>query len=74
MSAVSCSEKLANGDEVWMAFFIPVGYQKLRVWNYRFGGLEGDCVVFQVSIANATHTVADTGPNMDPGCDHRGRD
>jgi hypothetical protein len=51
-------------------FVFPVGWQQLQVWNYRFGGLEGDCVVFQVSISNATHTVTDTGPNTDPACDH----
>ena len=54
------------------AFVFPVGWQQLQVWNYRFGGLEGDCVVFQVSISNATHTVADAGPNTDPACDHGG--
>ena len=54
------------------AFVFPVGYQQLQVWNYRFGGLEGDCVVFQVSISNATRTVAETGPNTDPACDHGG--
>ena len=56
------------------AFVTPIGWQKLQLWSYRFGGLEGDCVVFQVSIGNATHTVADTGPNMDPACDHGARD
>jgi hypothetical protein len=54
------------------AFAFPVGWQKLQVWNYRFGGLEGDCVVFQVSISNETRTVTDTGPNTDPVCDHDG--
>lgn len=54
------------------AFVFPVGWQKLQVWNYRFGGLEGDCVVFQVSISNATHTVVDVGPNTDPVCDTAG--
>ena len=54
------------------AFVFPVGWQQLQVWNYRFGGLEGDCVVFQVSISNATHTVAEAGPNTDPACDHGG--
>jgi hypothetical protein len=54
------------------AFVFPVGWQQLQVWNYRFGGLEGDCVVFQVSISNATRTVAETGPNTDPACDHGG--
>ena len=48
----------------------PVGWQQLQVWNYRFGGIEGDCVVFQVSISNATQTVTDAGPNTDPACDH----
>jgi len=47
----------------------PVGYQKLQVWNYRFGGLEGDCVVFQVSFANATHMVTETGQGYDSACD-----
>jgi len=51
-------------------FVFPVGWQQLQVWNYRFGGLEGDCVVFQVSISNATRTVTDAGPNTDPACDH----
>jgi len=51
-------------------FVFPVGWQKLQVWNYRFGGIEGDCVVFQVSISNATQTVTDAGPNTDPACDH----
>jgi hypothetical protein len=54
------------------AFVFPVGWQDLRVWNYRFGGLEGDCIVFQVSISNATHTVSDTGPNSDPACSSGG--
>jgi len=54
------------------AFVFPVGWQQLQVWNYRFGGMEGDCVVFQVSISNATRTVADAGPNTDPACDHGG--
>jgi hypothetical protein len=51
-------------------FTFPVGWQQLQVWNYRFGGLEGDCVVFQVSISNATRMVTDAGPNTDPACDH----
>jgi hypothetical protein len=54
------------------AYVFPVGWQQLQVWNYRFGGLEGDCVVFQVSISNATRTVTDTGPNTDPICDRDG--
>jgi len=52
------------------AFVFPVGWQQSQVWNYRFGGLDGDCVVFQVSISNASHTVTDAGPNTDPACDH----
>jgi hypothetical protein len=56
------------------AFVTPIGWQQQQLWSYRFGGLEGDCVVFQVSIGNASHAVADTGPNMDPACDHGARD
>jgi len=47
----------------------PVGWQRLQVWNYRFGGLEGDCVLFQVSFADATRLVTETGQGMDPACD-----
>ena len=54
------------------AFVVPVGWQQLQVWSYRFGGLEGDCVVFQVSISNASHTVTDAGPNTDPACNRGG--
>jgi hypothetical protein len=54
------------------AFVFPVGWQDLEVWSYRFGGLEGDCVVFQVSISNVTRTVTETGPNGDPVCDRAG--
>ena len=54
------------------AYVFPVGYQKLQVWNYRFGGLEGDCVVFQVSISNVTGVVSDAGPNTDPACSRGG--
>jgi hypothetical protein len=53
------------------AFVTPIGWQQQQLWSYRFAGMEGDCVVFQVSIANATHTVSDTGPNMDPACGGR---
>lgn len=56
------------------AFVTPIGWQRVQLWSYRFGGLEGDCVVFQVSITNATQRVYDTGPNMDPACDHGARD
>ena len=54
------------------AFVVPVGWQQSQVWSYRFGGLEGDCVVFQVSISNASHTVTDAGPNTDPACNRGG--
>jgi len=54
------------------AFVVPVGWQQLQVWSYRFGGLEGDCVVFQISISNASHTVTDAGPNTDPSCNRGG--
>ena len=36
--------------------------------NYRFGGLEGDCMVFQVSISNATGNVTEAGTGADPRC------
>jgi hypothetical protein len=45
-----------------------IGWQKQQLWSYRFAGLEGDCVVFQVAIADDTHTVTDAGTNMDPAC------
>ena len=58
------AEVLARlGRPTWI---FPVGWQKLQVWNYRFGGLEGDCIVFQVSISNATRTVTDAGTGTDP--------
>ena len=50
------------------AFIFPVGYQKLQVLNYRFGGLEGDCMVFQVSISNVTGNVTEAGTGADPRC------
>lgn len=52
----------------------PVGYQQLQVWNWRFAGLEGDCVLFQVSFANATRLVTETGQGYDSACDFSGRD
>jgi hypothetical protein len=52
----------------------PVGYQKLQVWNYRFGAPEGDCVLFQVSISNSTGLVTELGPGMDPACDAPSRE
>ena len=54
------------------AYVFPVGWQKLQVWSYRFAGLVGDCVVFQVSFSNATGTVTDAGPNTDPACSRGG--
>ena len=58
------------------AFVFPVGYQRLQVLNYRFGGLEGDCMVFQVSISNATGNVTEAGTGADPRCStgDKGRD
>ena len=58
------------------AFVFPVGYQRLQVLNYRFGGLEGDCMVFQVSISNATGNVTEAGTGPDPRCSagDKGRD
>ena len=50
------------------AYVFPVGYQKLQVLNYRFGGLEGDCMVFQVSISNTTGNVTEAGTGPDPWC------
>ena len=50
------------------AFVFPVGYQKLQVMNYRFGGLEGDCMIFQVSISNATQNVTEAAIGADPHC------
>ena len=54
------------------AYTFPVGWQQLQVWNYRFGGLEGDCVVFQVSISIVTRAVTETGPGPDPVCSRDG--
>jgi hypothetical protein len=53
------------------SFVFGIGWQERQVWNYRFGAPEGDCVVFQVSFSNDTHTVADAGQNTDPGCGGR---
>ncbi|MBV9890478.1 MAG: hypothetical protein JO090_06290 [Rhizobacter sp.] len=50
------------------SYTVGVGYQHVQVWTYRFGGMEGDCVVFQVSISNASGAVSDAGPNTDPAC------
>ena len=54
------------------AYVFPVGWQDLQVWNYRFAGMEGDCVVFQVSISNDDRLVTDAGPNTDPACSRGG--
>ena len=45
-----------------------IGWQKQQLWSYRFSSLENECIVFQVAIADATRTVTDAGPNMDPAC------
>jgi hypothetical protein len=54
------------------AYVFPVGWQGLQVWNYRFAGMEGDCVVFQVSISKDDRLVTDAGPNTDPACSRGG--
>ena len=59
-----CADRIGHPVSVF-----PIGWQKLQVWNYRFGGLEGDCVLFQVSFADATGRVTETGQGMDPACD-----
>jgi len=51
------------------ASVFPIGWQQLHVWNYRFGGLEGDCVLFQVSIGNSSGLVTESGQGTDPACD-----
>ena len=45
-------------------FSVP--WQKLHVWNYRYGG--GDCVWFQVSISDAAQQVTEAGNGPDPAC------
>ncbi|MDQ6683518.1 MAG: hypothetical protein M3Z16_00180 [Pseudomonadota bacterium] len=52
----------------------PVGGQKQFVWNYRFAPPEGDCFVFQVSFADATARVVETGQGYDRTCDGNSRD
>ena len=47
----------------------PVGWQQEQVWSYRFPRPEGDCVLWQVSISNASGLVTDVGPGFDPACD-----
>ena len=56
------------------AFTIGVGWQHLSVMNYRFGGADGDCVVFQVSIDNSSQTVSNAARGTDPACDAGKRD
>lgn len=41
--------------------------QRQQVWNYRFA--DGDCVLFQVSILDATQQVVEIGQARDPACD-----
>ena len=63
------SEQLAQGT----ALVMVVPNVLVGVWQYyRFGGMEGDCIVFQVSISNVTGVVSDAGQNTDPACDHGG--
>ena len=60
-----------SADEVRMRLGRPagtfyIGWQKLRVWNYRF--FQGDCVLFQVSIDDAGR-VKEAGQGYDAACD-----
>ncbi len=64
MSETDVSSRIGRPTGVF-----PVGWQQLRVWNYRFAAPEGDCVVFQVSFGNASHLVTETGQGPDPACD-----
>ena len=43
-----------------------VAFQKLQVWNYRFGN---DCRWFQVSLSDATRKVTEASIGADPACD-----
>ena len=54
------------------AFAFGVGHPPTSIWNYRFGGLEGDCVVMQVAIGDSSRRVESVSPNTDPACDHGG--
>jgi hypothetical protein len=59
-------------DEVRMRFGRPawvfgVNYPRGQVWNYRFEG--GDCVWYQVSIADKDRRVVDANVGTDPACD-----
>ena len=54
------------------AFTFGVGHPPTSIWNYRFGGLEGDCVVMQVAIGDTSHRVETVSPNTDPACDRGG--
>ena len=54
------------------AFTFGVSRPPTSIWNYRFGGLEGDCVVMQVSIGETSHRVESISPNTDPACDRGG--
>lgn len=56
------------------AYTFRVGWQRLDVWNYRFARPEGDCTVFQISFAQATGKVTETGQGPDPACDGPNRD
>lgn len=52
------------GRPVWV---YGVRHPRAHVWNYRFDG--GDCVWYQVSIADASQTVAEASLGPDPACD-----
>ncbi|KQW37567.1 hypothetical protein [Rhizobacter sp. Root404] len=61
-----------TAEQVRMRFGRPawvfgVNYPRGQVWNYRFDG--GDCVWYQVSIADADHRVVEANVGTDPACD-----
>jgi hypothetical protein len=61
-----------TAEQVRMRFGRPawvfgVNYPRGQVWNYRFDG--GDCVWYQVSIADADHRVVEANLGTDPACD-----
>ena len=49
------------------AWVFGVNHPRGQVWNYRFAG--GDCVWFQVTVAESDHRVVEAGIGTDPVCD-----
>ncbi len=61
-----------TADEVRARFGRParvfgINHPRGQVWNYRFDG--GDCVWYQVTIADGSQQVVDAGIGTDPICD-----